>query len=122
MKVTRYSYSGAAAIDFDIVPSEGVWVLNSIMVHLSAAATTGSQDLAFTLEPEEGAAFNTVFESTEMVADGGTDVVYLPNPGVVKIFGRGKNAKGDNLNISFPNTDTLTVGVLVTMTLDEGRD
>jgi hypothetical protein len=92
----------------------GVWRLLEVTVKLSAAATTGSQDLDIAIDNEEGAAYDIVLLSTEMVADGGTDKVWNSAGGYI-LDGGGLDRAGDQVKITFPNTDARTIGIIAWM-------
>jgi hypothetical protein len=89
----------------------GNWRVRMVTLKLSGAATTGSQDYVVSVDSEDGAAFDIILQSTEMVADGGTDIVWNVAEGFF-LDGGNKDAAGDQLKVAFPNTDGKTYGLV----------
>ena len=96
--------TGAGAIS--LASSAGHdWELNSITVHMSAAPTT-SQNLTFTLDANDGAAYDTVLFTCDPSASAGTDFVYIPTSPILL-------ENGDEIATSFTNTDGITYGIRI---------
>ena len=96
--------TGAAGITASTTLS-AAFKLISVTCHFSAAPTT-SEDFVITLNANDGAAYDTVLFSVDPSAASSTDVVYIPD-------GELLFESGDEIDVTFTNTDTRTYGVRI---------
>jgi hypothetical protein len=100
-----YTDTGAAAISSSFTAFNSV-IIKQITIHFSSAPTT-SENLVFALDAYEGAAYDTVVYTVDPSASSMTDLVWIPDDGAfVMIF-------GDEIDITYTNTDTRTIGISV---------
>ena len=70
------------------------------------AAPTASENFTVTLNANDGAAYDTVLFSVDPSATSSTDLVYIPDGDL--IF-----ESGDEIDVAFANTDTVTYGLRI---------
>ncbi len=108
----RRATTGAAAIDYDLTiarqtasPQEGnAWELAQLTAHFSADPGVGN--LVVTLEPRDGAAYDTVLLTQAM--SGVTNFVWTPAEPYILL-------PGDKLNLAMANAAGRTYGILITL-------
>lgn len=102
--------TGAAAIAASTGAFSQDFELDNITLHLSAAGTT-SENLTVTLNAVEAAAgvYDTVVLTRNLTSLGGTDFTWTPEvDGMPKLY-----AKGDSIDVDWPNTETRTYGLRI---------
>ena len=98
--------TGAAALALSITAIKIARIM-SITLHLSAAPTT-SENLTATLDSNLGAAYDTLLYSFDLANSSVTDIVLTAEDlGVEYLF------VGDQIDIAYTNTDTVTYGIEV---------
>ena len=108
----KYIVSGAGAIDQSLQMPAGFWRLCMVTLKLSAAATTGSQNFEISIDSGDGVDYDVPLHTVEMVAAGGVTDVYTPVEYLLLDGGEPTGPAGDKLKITFPNTDSRTVGIV----------
>jgi len=96
--------TGAAAINTTTTIAAEFKLLK-VLCHFSSAPTT-SENFVITLDSNAGAAYDTAFKSVNPSLSAGTDIVYLPE-------GEAKFVSGDEIKVTFTNTDTITYGLSI---------
>jgi len=102
--VLAVTATGAAAINTTTAIA-AEWKVVQVTVHFSAAPTT-SENLVLTLDNTTGVAYDTILYSVNPSLSSATDVVYVPD-------GEMKFRSGDELKVTFTNTDARTYGLSV---------
>lgn len=112
-----YVKDATAGTDVIVVNATGAIAINTttaiaaefkllkMTVHFSAAPTT-SQNIQLKLDSVAGVAYDTVLYSLNPSLSAATDVVFLPD-------GEMKFKTGDELVVTFTNTDTVTYGLSI---------
>ena len=91
--------TGVGALVHTLAPGRAFRLLE-VRIHLSAAAT--QQDFTITLDSNEGAAYDLIFDTQDMTAV--ADHVYRPaHPAIFM--------KGDELDFAWLNSDARTFGL-----------
>lgn len=80
--------------------------LLKVMVHFSAAPTT-SENLVVTCDSNAGAAYDTILDSVDPSSSSVADWVFAP------VGETGKFVSGDEIKVTFTNTDTETYGLSI---------
>ena len=101
----RSVFTGAVAISGTTGALTRPARLSAILVLLDAAPTT-SESLTVTLDSADGAAYDTVIYSKDLVGITSLAVTDINLP----------LAAGDELDVAYTNTDTNTVGVRLVLT------
>ena len=106
--IFKHNSTGAAAIAASVtVPAGANYTLESITCHFSAAPTT-SEVLTVKLDALAGAAYDTVLYSINPSTGGTTDILWQPSQPL-------HFSGGDVIAVAYPNTDTRTYGVQITV-------
>jgi hypothetical protein len=100
-----YTNTGAAAIAGSFKAFSSV-IVKQITVHFSAAPVA-SENFVITLDAYAGAAYDTVIYTVDPSASSITDLVWIPDDGAFAMV------YGDELDITFANTNTNTIGISV---------
>lgn len=103
--IKRYIQTSATAIDMDCKVNPGGCMLHSVTVHVSATVIA-SEDLVISIDSIDGAAYDTVLATQDLT--GLDDFVYFPSAPL-------PFKKGDIIKVEYPNTNTNTVGVQVSV-------
>jgi hypothetical protein len=98
--------TGATAIAASMSAARVARLL-SVSVKFSAAPTT-SENLTITKNANTGAAYDAVLLTTDPSSGSVTSLVYQPDQPLWL-------EPGDSIDVAYTNTDTRTVGVLITM-------
>lgn len=100
-----YTATGAAAIASSFTAYDSI-VVKQVTVHFSSAPTT-SENLVFNLDANAGAAYDTKLYTVDPSASSMTDLVWIPADGaLVMVY-------GDEIDFTYTNTDTRTIGISV---------
>lgn len=100
-----YNATGAAAVAMAMNPGSNCRIV-MVTIKFSAAPTT-SESITFTLNSNEGAAYDTVLYTRDPSTSAATSIVWIPDDrGVELVF-------GDTFDIAYTNTDTRTYGVQI---------
>lgn len=106
-------YTGAAAIDITTAFAAN-WELIAITMHLGAAGTT-TEDLVVNLDANDGAAYDVKMFELDLSPSAVVDLQLNPGDsggmetGTLQRF----YEAGDEINITWPNTETQTYGIRV---------
>jgi len=99
---TPFTGTGNLAVATNKIAPGAAFLLTEIELHLSAAPTTGTQNLVITLDDGVNAVYDLVILSLDLVANAVTDLVIKPN----------KRCKStDVITAAWTNTDTKTYGL-----------
>lgn len=99
---TPFTGSGNMVVGTHKIAPGAAFKLTEIELHLSAAPTTGTQNLVITLDDGVGSAYDLVILSIDLVANAVTDLVIKPD----------KVCKStDVITAAWTNTDTKTYGL-----------
>jgi hypothetical protein len=102
MAPATYPATGAGAIALTVNPAADFW-FHGITLHLSAAPTTAG-NLTVTVNPVDGAAYNTKLYVIDPSVGAVTDMVYQPDkPMLCK--------SGDTITVAYANADGRTYGL-----------
>jgi hypothetical protein len=101
---TAYAGTGAGAIAVNANPS-GDYYFHSLLIHFSAAPVT-SENIVVTLNPVEGATYNTTLYKVDPSVGSLTDVVFQTDAPLLC-------RSGDTITVAYPNTDARTYGARV---------
>jgi hypothetical protein len=96
--------TGAVAINTTTAIANEFKLLK-VLCHFSSAPTT-SENFVVTLDSAAGAAYDTVLKSVNPSSTSSTDIVFLPE-------GEMKFVSGDEVKVTFTNTDTRTYGLSI---------
>jgi hypothetical protein len=100
-----YTNTGAVAIAGSFKAFSSVNV-KQIVIHFSLAPTT-SENLLIKLDSNAGAAYDTVIYDGDPSEFSVTDFVWIPHGGEFAMV------YGDEIDITYTNTDTRTIGISV---------
>ena len=103
--IKRYSQSSSSAVALNCTINPGGAMLHSVYVHVDASVTS-SEDLTISVDSVDGADYDTVFATQDL--QNLTDYVYIPSAPL-------PFKKGDIIKVAYPNSDTNTVGVQVSV-------
>lgn len=99
---TPFTGSGNVVVGTHKIAPGAAFKLTEIELHLSAAPTTGAQNLVITLDDGVGAAYDLVILTIDLVANAIVDLVITPN----------KTCKAaDVITAAWTNTDSRTFGL-----------
>lgn len=99
---TPFTGSGNLVVGTNKIAPGAAFKLVEIELHLSAAPTTGAQNLVITLDDGVAAAYDLVILTIDLVANAVTDLVIAPN----KIC-----KSSDVITAAWTNTDGRTYGL-----------
>jgi hypothetical protein len=100
-----YTSTGAIAIAATLTAYDSVNV-KQIVIHFSLAPTT-SENLLIKLDSNAGAAYDTMLYTVDPSDSSITDLVWIPDDGAFAMV------YGDEIDITYANTDTRTIGISV---------
>jgi len=106
--IYKLSATGAAAIAATTkTTATGKYRLLSVTLNLSAAGTT-SEAFSITYDANDGAAYDTLLYTNDLSVGAVTDLVWFPDGDFVL-------EDGDAIAVAWPNTETRTYGLQVTL-------
>lgn len=100
-----HNTTGATAIAATLTAYDTV-TIKQVVVHFSAAPVA-SENFVITLDAYAGAAYDTVLYTVDPSVSSITDLVWIPDDGAFTMV------YGDELDITFANTNTNTIGISV---------
>ena len=100
---TPYTGSGNMVVGTENIAPGAAYELTEIHLHLSAAPTTGTQNLVLTVDNGVAAAYDLVILTIDLVANAVTDLVVKPNTTL---------KAGDVVTAAWTNTDSRTYGLI----------
>lgn len=99
---TPFTGTGNLIVGTNKIAPGGAFELDEIELHLSAAPTTGTQNLVITLDDGVGSTYDLVILTLDLVANAVTDLVIKP----------AKKCKStDVITVAWTNTDGRTYGL-----------
>lgn len=101
--------AGGETISLTTTFADVKFLVSVTAVWSAGAAPTTNENLVIELDSAQGAAYDTVLASIDPAAESAADLIWEPtNP--LKI------AAGDQIKVTYANTDDLAIGVVVNMT------
>ena len=100
---TPFTGSGNVAVGTHKIAPGAKFKLLEVSLHLSAAPTTGTQNLVLTLDSAQGVAYDLVLLTLDLVASAVTDLTIKPDRHC---------QSGDVITAAWTNTDSRTFGLV----------
>lgn len=100
---TPFTGTGNLVVGTHKIAPTAAFILQEITLHLSAAPTTGTQNLVITLDSAQGAAYDEVLSTLDLVANAVTDLSIKPKK---------RLQSGDVVTAAWTNTNGVTYGLV----------